>query len=62
MGSHIIAVTDNNVVNIFILIAFWFSLIISLEKVPRSGFTRSKGLKIFMALANCAMLLFRRLV
>lgn len=53
---------DSGAVNIFILIAFGFSLIIPLEKVPRSGFTGSKGFKIFMALASCAILLFRRLV
>lgn len=29
---------DSGAVNIFILIAFGFSLIIALEKVPRSGF------------------------
>lgn len=61
-GFHIFAIIDSGAVNIFTLIAFLFSLIISLEKVPRSGFTRSKGLKVFMARASWAILLFRRLV
>ena len=62
MGFHIFAIIDGGAVNIFILRAFCFSLIISLEKVPRSGFTRSEVFKFFMALASCAIILFRRLV
>lgn len=62
MGVYIFVIIVSGTLNIFILIAFDFSLIIALEKVPRSGFTGSKGFKVFMALASCAILLLRRLV
>ena len=45
-SSTFFAIVDSGAVSIFLLTAFSLGLIIFLERVPRSGFTGSKGFKI----------------
>ena len=49
-SSTFFAVVDSGAVSIFLLTAFCLGLIIFLEKVPRSGFTGSKGFKFLCLL------------